>query len=69
MTPRVITRCQRITHELERRGLLFRVAQRLPQRLRYWALIVEGVDHIHADEVVPDVGFTVVLERSGKARS
>jgi hypothetical protein len=37
----------------------------LPQRLRYGVLIVEGVRHIANDEVVPEVPFMAILERSG----
>lgn len=40
-------------------------ARRLPRRLAYWSLIDSGVRHMEADEVVPEVPFTVILERAG----
>jgi len=41
-------------------------AHRLPRQLAYWSLIDSGVRHIESDEVVPDVPFMVILERSGR---
>lgn len=46
------------------------VAKHMPQSLRYWVLIREGSKHIggsaHPHEVIPEVPFTVVLERCSK---
>lgn len=42
-------------------------AHRLPRRLAYWSLIDTGVRHIRSNEVVPEVEFTTILERAGKA--
>jgi hypothetical protein len=39
------------------------VAQRLPQRVKYWVLIQEGAKNIDPGEGLPDVPFTVVLSR------
>jgi hypothetical protein len=44
------------------------VAYHLPLRVVYWALIRVGVKYIHSNEVVPDVGFTEVLERVSHER-
>lgn len=38
----------------------------LTKRIRYWVLIHEGVTQIRDHEIVPEVPFTVVLERAGK---
>lgn len=43
-------------------GLLVKI---MPQRLKYWVLIDQGVKHIHTNEIVPEVEFTKVLKRSG----
>jgi hypothetical protein len=40
------------------------VAHHLPRRLAYWSLIDQGVRHIKEDEVVPEVLFTDLLQRS-----
>jgi len=45
-------------------GLLVKI---MPRRLKYWVLIDQGVKFIHTNEVVPDVPFTQVLQRSGDA--
>lgn len=39
----------------------------LPQRLRYGVVLHEGVRHIQSGEIVPEVGFTEILKRSGEA--
>lgn len=41
-------------------------AHRLPRRLAYWSLVDSGVRHMHSNEVIPEVPFTVVLERAGR---
>lgn len=38
----------------------------VPRRLAYWVLIAEGVRHIQDNEIVPEVPFTTVLNRSGR---
>ena len=42
------------------------IAHRVPKRLAYWVLIDQGVRHIRSDETVPDVPFTVILDRAGR---
>lgn len=42
------------------------VVKRMPQSLRYWVLVDQGSKHIAGNEVVPDVPFMVILERSSK---
>lgn len=39
----------------------------MPKSLKYWVLIDQGVKFIHSDEIVPNVPFTKVLQRSGNA--
>lgn len=51
------------TREAMWRGL----AHRLPRKLAYWSFIDTGVRHIAHDETVPDVTYTVLLERAGRA--
>lgn len=45
-------------------------AHRVPRRFAYWVFIAHGARHCggsqHPNEVVPEVPFTVVLERLGK---
>ncbi len=43
------------------------VVKIMPKRLKYWVLIDQGVKHIHTNEIVPNVRFTQVLQRSGDA--
>lgn len=43
-----------------------KIAAHVPARLRCWVLITEGVRNIGGSETVPDVPFTVVLNRAGK---
>lgn len=42
------------------------VAHRLPRRLAYWSFIDSGVRYMEDTEVVPDVTYTVLLQRVGK---
>lgn len=44
-------------------------AHRLPRRLAYWSFIDTGVRHIEGSEIVPEVRYTDLLERAGKAAS
>lgn len=53
----------RRTEEALWRGL----AHRLPRKLAYWSYIDTGVRHMESSEVVPEVTFTAILERVGKA--
>jgi len=57
-----------LTERLSRTGewVIREVAHRLPRRLAYWSFIDTGVRHMHADEVVPEVPYMVILERAGK---
>ena len=41
-------------------------AHRLPRRLAYWSLIDSGVRYMESNEVVPEVTFMTILERSGR---
>ena len=50
------------TGEAFMRGL----AHRLPRRLAYWSLIDSGVRYMESNEVVPEVTFMTILERSGR---
>lgn len=42
------------------------LAHRLPRRLAYWSFIDTGVRYMRHDEVVPEVRYTVLLERASK---
>ena len=42
------------------------VAHLMPRRLAYWVLIDCGVKAIQGDEIVPEVTFFDVLERTGE---
>lgn len=51
------------------RLILAETAKRLPERLRFYVLIDAGVKCMRPNETVPEVPFTVVLERFGKPES
>lgn len=61
-------RAMTLRERLNRTGEAFvrGLAHRLPRRLAYWSLIDTGVRHMRSDETVPEVPFTVILERAGK---
>lgn len=46
--------------------LIMQTAHHLPRRLAYWSLIDSGVRYMESNEVVPEVPFTLVLERAGR---
>lgn len=43
------------------------IAYHLPKRIAYWSYIHTGVRHMEANEVVPEVRYTEILERAGKS--
>lgn len=43
------------------------IAHRLPRRLAYWSFVDTGVRQIAGNEIVPEVPYTTLLERAGKA--
>jgi hypothetical protein len=57
----VLERLRR-TNELFWRAL----AHRLPRKLAFWSFIDSGVRYMKSDEVVPDVTYTVLLQRVGE---
>ena len=42
---------------------VMRIAHRLPRRLAYWSYIDSGVRTMRPDDVVPEVGYTDLLQR------
>ena len=42
------------------------LAHRLPRRLAYWSFIDAGAWYIRTNEIVPEVAYTVILERFGR---
>ena len=53
-----------IRYQLEKLGtkMMLRLADLVPKRLAYWIFISIGARHMRND-IVPEVPFTVVLER------
>jgi hypothetical protein len=45
------------------------IAQRLPRSVVYWTVIRAGVEAIRSDEIVPEVPFCDVLQRTPRCRS
>ena len=50
---------------MHREDLLMLAARMVPHRVRYWCMVLEGVDAIRDNEIVPDVTFVDVLSRVG----
>lgn len=55
-------------HKLNQRlnTVAFWIARHLPKRIRYWVYVDIGVNHIHDDEIVPEVLYTDILARMEK---